>query len=142
MSEIFREKSVQTRLLKEREVSLQSPFQLGIIGFGTIGKVQYEALTQSPQRDFVVTAIADHQQKQIPSDKKFFSDPSSLLEDPDIQAVSISTPPNTHYDLAMQALLAGKHVFVEKPPALTTQQCEEMMRYAEQHEKVLFMGFH
>ena len=41
-----------------------------------------------------------------------------MLADPELDAVVIATPVVTHYELAKQALLAGKHVFVEKPPAV------------------------
>ncbi len=50
-----------------------------------------------------------------------------LLADDSVEAVVIATPVPTHYDLAKQALETGKHVFVEKPPAMRTEEMEELV---------------
>jgi predicted dehydrogenase len=63
-----------------------------------------------------------------------------LLEDSSVQAVVIATPVSTHYDLARRALSAGKHVFVEKPPALTGAEADELVALAEEQELVLLPG--
>jgi predicted dehydrogenase len=63
-----------------------------------------------------------------------------LLEDSSVQAVVIATPVSTHYDLARRALSAGKHVFVEKPPALTGGEADELVALAEEQELVLLPG--
>ena len=110
----------------------KSPYSLGLIGFGNIGKIHYDALTKSGQTDFQVKAIADLSTQSV----------REVLKNPNIQAVSINTPPNTHHQLVMDALRGGKHVLVEKPPALTVAQCEEMSVCANQQERVLFMSFH
>lgn len=60
----------------------------------------------------------------------------------EVHAVSIATPPNTHYEIGMQALQAGKHVILEKPPTLTLEQLEEMESEALNHGVVLFTAFH
>ncbi len=53
-----------------------------------------------------------------------------LLADPEVEAVVIATPVPTHYALAKQALEAGKHVFVEKPPAMRAAEMEELVALA------------
>jgi predicted dehydrogenase len=63
-----------------------------------------------------------------------------LLDDSSVQAVVIATPVSTHYDLARRALSAGKHVFVEKPPALTGAEADELVVLAEEQELVLLPG--
>ncbi|MDQ3668906.1 MAG: Gfo/Idh/MocA family oxidoreductase, partial [Actinomycetota bacterium] len=63
-----------------------------------------------------------------------------LLEDPDLDAVAIATPVVTHADLAREALLAGKHVFVEKPMALAAEEAEELVALAEERGLVLMPG--
>jgi predicted dehydrogenase len=63
-----------------------------------------------------------------------------LLADPGLEAVVIATPVPTHYELAKQALEAGKHVFVEKPPAMRAQEMEELCDLAEQGGLVLMPG--
>lgn len=65
---------------------------------------------------------------------------TDVAEDPDVQAVVIATPPTTHFDLAKQALLAGKHVFVEKPMCLQSNQARELVQIAESEGLVLLVG--
>ncbi len=63
-----------------------------------------------------------------------------LLADPDLEAVVIATPVPTHYALAKQALEAGKHVFVEKPPAMRAAEMEELVAISEDRGLVLMPG--
>jgi predicted dehydrogenase len=56
-----------------------------------------------------------------------------LLNDPQLDAVVIATPVNTHYPLAQQALRAGKHILMEKPLTATSRQAEELILLAEQN---------
>jgi UDP-2-acetamido-3-amino-2,3-dideoxy-glucuronate N-acetyltransferase len=58
----------------------------------------------------------------------------------DIQGVVISTPAETHYNLAMEALLSGKHVYVEKPLALNEAEGEELVETAKERNLVLMVG--
>lgn len=128
--------------MKKAEAELKnSPFNLGIIGFGNIGRVHFDALTKSGQSDFKIKAISDFNPGSF-DNVHFYENYRDLLNEPAIQAVSINTPPNTHHQLVMDALEAGKHVLVEKPPALTVAQCDQMINFAVQKEKVLFMAFH
>jgi predicted dehydrogenase len=63
-----------------------------------------------------------------------------VLADDSVRAVVIATPVSTHHDLARRALSAGKHVFVEKPPALTGAEADELVALAEEQELVLLPG--
>jgi predicted dehydrogenase len=63
-----------------------------------------------------------------------------LLADPELDAVAISTPVPTHHPLAKRALEAGKHVFVEKPPALRGEEMEELCALAAERDLVLMPG--
>jgi predicted dehydrogenase len=63
-----------------------------------------------------------------------------LLEDDELDAVVIATPVPTHYSLAKQALEAGKHVFVEKPPAMRAVEMEELVSLAAEKDLVLMPG--
>jgi predicted dehydrogenase len=65
---------------------------------------------------------------------------AEMLADPGLDAVVIATPVPTHYELAKQALEAGKHVFVEKPPAMKTAEIDELVALAEERELVLMPG--
>ena len=66
--------------------------------------------------------------------------PAELLARADVDVVLVSTPPNTHYALTMQALKAGKHVVCEKPLALTLDQADEMIAVAESTRRLLVVN--
>jgi predicted dehydrogenase len=63
-----------------------------------------------------------------------------LLADDTLDAVVIATPVPTHYALAKQALEAGKHVFVEKPPAMRAAEMDELVSLAVEQDRVLMPG--
>ncbi len=63
-----------------------------------------------------------------------------LLADETVDAVVVATPVPTHYALAKQALEAGKHVFVEKPPAMRAAEMDELVRIAADRDRVLMPG--
>jgi predicted dehydrogenase len=67
------------------------------------------------------------------------SDFRDLLQDHRVDAVAIATPVHTHYDLALAALRAGKHVFVEKPLAPTADQVRRLMEEADKRNLVLMV---
>jgi predicted dehydrogenase len=71
---------------------------------------------------------------------KVTGDFEELLADPELEGVVIATPVPTHYQLAKQALEAGKHVFVEKPPAMHAREMEELVELAEQRDLTLMPG--
>ncbi|MCA9120775.1 MAG: Gfo/Idh/MocA family oxidoreductase [Planctomycetaceae bacterium] len=63
-----------------------------------------------------------------------------LLSDPDIDVVDNCLPPHMHADVSVRALQAGKHVFVEKPMALTAAECNKMVTAAEKAGKQILVG--
>ncbi len=69
------------------------------------------------------------------------ADFEELLADPELDAVVIATPVVTHYELAKQALSAGKHVFVEKPQAQSSAEAEELAALAQERGLVLMPGY-
>jgi len=69
------------------------------------------------------------------------TDYEELLADAELDAIVLATPVITHYELAKQALAAGKHVFVEKPQAQTSAEAEELLGLAEESGLVLMPGY-
>ncbi len=63
-----------------------------------------------------------------------------MFADPEIDAVSICTANSAHAEMTVKALRAGKHVLCEKPMAVTLEQCEKMVRAAEETGKYLMIG--
>ena len=60
-----------------------------------------------------------------------------MLEDPELDAIVLATPVPTHHELAKRVLEAGKHVFVEKPPAMTAPEIDELVAIAGERDLVL-----
>lgn len=70
------------------------------------------------------------------------SDYSVMLDNPDVQAIMISaTPETTHHPMAKAALLAGKHVLLEKPLALTLDEADELIVLAEERDLKFAIGY-
>lgn len=65
---------------------------------------------------------------------------NEILVNPEIKAAIIATPVNKHFESACQCLLAGKHVFVEKPLAQTSSECELLVRFAKEKGVQLMVG--
>lgn len=63
-----------------------------------------------------------------------------VIKNDSIDAVAIATPVRFHFDMTKAALLAGKHTFVEKPLACTTQECEELIALAQKQNLTLMVG--
>ncbi|MFC2166759.1 Gfo/Idh/MocA family protein [Acidobacteriota bacterium] len=78
-------------------------------------------------------------QEQYPK-QSCTSDYKSVLENSDIDAVVLSTPAATHYQLAKEAFLADKDVFVEKPIALHYREGEELVSLSKEKDRILMVG--
>lgn len=63
-----------------------------------------------------------------------------VLDNAAVDAVAIATLPESHFELARNALQAGKHVFVEKPLARSSTECQELIALAEEQKRVLMVG--
>jgi predicted dehydrogenase len=73
-------------------------------------------------------------------DTRITSDYESVLADEAVDAVVLSTPVSTHFDLAKRALSAGKHLLIEKPLAQTTAECRELINLAAGGRLTLMVG--
>ena len=71
-----------------------------------------------------------------------FDHPQDLIDSPEIDAVYIATPPDSHHQLALQVAKAGKPCCVEKPMALTFEQCREMQQAFEAAKTPLFVAYY
>jgi len=71
---------------------------------------------------------------------KFTSSFDEMLDDDELEAVVVATPVPTHYELARRALEAGKHVLVEKPPAMKGHEMDELVALAHERDLVLMPG--
>jgi UDP-2-acetamido-3-amino-2,3-dideoxy-glucuronate N-acetyltransferase len=121
-----------------------SLIQLAIIGCGrwginhtrTASKVFKERLTHVCDLD----ERNREKVKEISPQIKFVTKTEEIFDNPEIQAVIIATPAETHYTLAKQCLEADKHLLVEKPMALFSDQARELYHLATGRKKILMVG--
>jgi len=118
-----------------------SLIRIGVIGYGYWGPNLVRNFAEV--RDCQVVAVADGRaerralvQARYPA-VDTTGDYSELLSDPNVDAVAIATPVSTHYPLALEALRAGKHVWVEKPITQTSDEAAHLIEEAEKRNLVL-----
>jgi D-galactose 1-dehydrogenase len=115
--------------------------QIGIIGLGKIAQDQHLPVIRA-NPDFELLAVASQRGLQPDEAKYSFQDYRELLKIPDVEAVSICTPPQVRHQIAREALLAGKSVLLEKPPAATLSELEDLKELAAKVGKVVFTTWH
>ncbi|MCA9867632.1 MAG: Gfo/Idh/MocA family oxidoreductase [Anaerolineae bacterium] len=117
-----------------------------MIGAGRVGKLHSGTLRRHvPGGELVALVdpfqkVLDETGDQFEIDRRF-SSLEQALEAVDFDAVVITTPTPTHRDLAVLAAEQGKHVFLEKPMALTLAECDDIMSATARHGVILQMGF-
>ena len=116
----------------------------GVIGLGWFGEVHAEVLSQMPgielaalctRRPDRLKELADHF-----GVRRHYTDYRQLLADADVDVVTVVTHINDHRDITIDALRAGKHVFVEKPMAPDVAQCDAILAAARQAPGVFMVG--
>ncbi len=123
---------------------MAEPIGIGIIGAGTIAESNHLPGYQK-QPDARIVAIADVNGERAQGIAEKFGAPHSyadyreLLADPDVQAVSVCAPNFQHAPLSIAALQAGKHVIVEKPPALSAAEGRQVAEIARASGKVFMV---
>lgn len=125
-------------------MGLASPdIRVGLLAYGAIGHEHNEAVQGT--NGLVLTAVCDVNPDRITAalelapDAATFSDATEMLDSQLIDLVIISTPPNSHYQWAKEALTRGIHVVLEKPMALTSAQCDDLMEIARESGKTLIV---
>jgi len=73
---------------------------------------------------------------------RFYTDADKLINDPEINAVYIATPPGNHAEYAIRAIKAGKPVYIEKPMALNYYECQKINRTAEKYKIPVFVAYY
>ena len=116
--------------------------RFGLIGFGSIGNVRATALARTP--GCALTAVFDRdaaRRASAPGGAATFENAQAMLAADCCDVVVISTPPDSHADLATTAMRNGKHVIVEKPIASTMDAAQQMLEAARLHQRTLTVGF-
>ena len=118
-------------------------YKLGIIGLGTWGKNLVRDFSKYGE---VKKCTSNGNSQNIKWLKKnypnisYVDNKKEIFNDPEIDAVIISTPIRTHYSLVKKSLLAKKHVFVEKPLCSKISEANELLKIAKNNNLLLFVG--
>jgi len=131
--------------------------KIGVVGLGFMGSTHLQAYQNVSNAEIV--AIASSDEKKLSGDLSSISGnldrdgqtmdfgdaaryrtAEELIADPNVEAVDLCTPSYLHTPQAIAALEAGKHVLVEKPMALSGEQCDEMIAASKRAGKVLMVA--
>ncbi len=114
--------------------------KVALVGIGKIALDQHvPAIAQSPDWELAATISRNGSVDGVEA----FTDLAAMLEArPDIRVVSLCLPPVPRFDYAMQALRAGRHVMLEKPPGATLAECHALVRAARNAGLTLYATWH
>lgn len=117
------------------------PHRIGIIGLGKIAQDQHlPVIAKNPAFDL---AAVSSQRGLTAGKARAFRDHAALLREMrDLDAVAVCTPPQARHAIARDALLAGRHVMLEKPPAATLSELADLERIAREKNLVLMTTWH
>jgi len=116
---------------------MQNPVVTGLMAYGMSGKV-FHAPFLEVHPGFQLHAVLERSKKLAEKDYpqiKSYNTADEILNDPAIELMVINTPNNTHFDLAKKALLAGKHVLIEKPAATSAEEVRELFELGRSQGK-------
>ena len=122
----------------------QDPLGVAVVGLGYWGPNLVRNLHEVSGAEVVVACdrrqeALDTLARRYPAIRRT-TDIEEVLDDPAVEAVVVATPVSTHHALALSGLMAGKHVFVEKPLAASSTQAQELVETATQRGLVLMPG--
>ncbi|PLZ99542.1 oxidoreductase [Fischerella thermalis CCMEE 5268] len=116
---------------------------IGVIGYGYWGPNLVRNFVETPGAQ--VKTVSDFKPELLAKVQARYpniqvtTDCQDIFNDPKIDAVAIATPVSTHFDLALAALQAGKHVLVEKPMTVSSEQAMQLIEEAEKRNLVLMV---
>jgi predicted dehydrogenase len=119
--------------------------KFGVIGAGRWGQIHAKVYAEDPSSELVAVCDEDEGKARSVAERfgaRWFLDYREMLEEAEVDAVSVATPDFLHFEPTMAAIEAGKHVLVEKPLAMEISQCEEMISAAEGKGLILMVDFH
>ncbi len=124
-----------------------SEIRWGIIGAGDVCEVKSGPALQKADNSELIAIMRRNEEKAIDfasrhNVPKWFNNAQSLIEDSEVNAVYIATPPSSHLDYTEKVAKCGKPVYVEKPMALNHKECLQMIEICENYDVPLFVAYY
>ncbi|MBN7815270.1 Gfo/Idh/MocA family protein [Algoriphagus pacificus] len=119
----------------------------GVLGVGNVCEVKSAPAMKLVPNSKLVAVMRRNEEKVVDyatrhGVSKWYTDAQELINDPEVNAIYIATPPNAHLELTKLAASAGKPVYVEKPMARTYQECLEMIAVCEEKNVPLYVAYY
>lgn len=119
----------------------------GFIGCGEVTKYKSGPAFQQVEHSEVVAVMSRDGAKaqayaQERGIKKWYDDAQSLIDDPEVNAIYIATPPSSHATYAIMSMKAGKPVYIEKPMAVTYEECTRINRISSETGVPCFVAYY
>ena len=118
-----------------------NPVRFGLVGYGMFGAHHARAIAATSGAELVAVAAKSEASREAAqaehANAVTYADYHELIQRNDIDVVSVVVPNALHYEVALAALQGGKHLFLEKPMALTVAQCDELLAIANQHNRLI-----
>jgi len=126
---------------------IRNKVKWGIIGCGDVTEVKSGPAFQNVDNSELIAVMRRNSEKAADYAKrhgvpKWYDDAEKLINDPDINAIYIATPPNSHAEYAIRSMQAGKPVYVEKPMAMNAFECNEMIEASKMTGMPLFVAYY
>lgn len=147
MPGLFYRKIESTQMKKCSLFRKASDIKTGVIGYGPsfmMGKHHLDGMTNAGMQICAVADIDAERCKAAAADFpgiSTYSSAAEMLAKSDVDLVTVITPHNTHAELAIQCMDAGRHVITEKPFAISTDECDAMIA-ARDRNKVMLSTYH
>ena len=123
--------------LTDREKT-ERPLKVALMGYGFAGKTFHAPLlTHLPGLQLTHIVSSDSTKVRQDHDVTVLAKPEDAFALPEIDLIVIATPNSTHFDLASRGISAGKHVVVDKPFTVTSDEAAELISLAKKHQRVL-----
>jgi predicted dehydrogenase len=120
------------------------PVGIGLVGAGAYGEFCLEAFAQMQEVRIVAVADIDAERARTLAERygaERYDSIGGLLDHPSLEIVALNTPPNFHAEQGIATLKAGKHLFCEKPLALTVEEGERLIEAAQENQVRLTVDY-
>lgn len=117
---------------------------IAVVGAGLLGRRHARVWDEASDTELRAVVDVDERRAREVADAHavgWATDTDRILADDSVHAVSVATPDHLHRDLVVDAVAAGKHVFVEKPLATTLADAEAIVAASRRHERVVQVNF-